>query len=166
MAGLTGYDCEGVLTIDSISMNRPAFAIVGDEDGEGALTQLWATTEQRGDDRIVPGAAGMIPYRRRETRTEHLLRLLVVGDVDETGAAVADSRVGLAANLAYVESNVVQPTNTGDGTRPATLTVFGQTTRTADIHVLGLTQRSRWLSETKSLYIGTLRISIPAGRFA
>jgi hypothetical protein len=163
--GLVGYDAEGVLTIDSVVMNRPAWAVIGDENGEGSLTQLWVTTEQRGGDRIVPSAAGVIPYRRRVTATEHLLRLVVVGDVDDAGLPVADQRVGLAANLAAIKSTVVDPTNVGDGTRPATLTVFGQANRSANIHVLGLTQRIRVLKENGSIFVGTLRISIPAGEF-
>lgn len=176
MAGLSNFDCEGVLTVGSttvpetasISMNRAAWAVVGDDTGTGGLLPLWITTEQRGQDRVLPGTAGVIAYRRRETVTRHDLRILVVGDVDQDGTAVADHAQGLAANLAYLEANVIQPAysvNQIDGTRAATLTIPGLTTRTADIHILGLvTQRYR-LNSTGSLFEGTLQISIPAGRF-
>ena len=100
MAGLNGYDCEGTLTIGGISMNRLAWGVFGDESGTGGLVPLWVQTEQRGQDRVLPGAAGVIAYRRRETVTRHDLRILVVGDVDSAGAPVADHAEGLAANLA------------------------------------------------------------------
>lgn len=165
MAGINNFDCEGTLTIGGISMNRLAWSVLGDEFGNGGLVPLWVTTEQRGSDRIVPGAAGVIPYRRRETATTHSLRLLVVGDVNQNGVPNADARIGLAANLDYLESNVIQPTNTGDGTRAATLTVFGQTARSANIHVLGLIAREYRLGVQQSLFVGTLEISVPSGRF-
>ena len=165
MAGLNSYDCEGTLTIGGISMNRLAWGVFGDEEGQGGLLPLWFQTEQRGQDRLLPGATGVIAYRRRETVTQHELRILVVGDVDSAGAAVSDHAEGLAANLAYLESNVIQPTNLTDGTRAATLTVPGQATRSANIHVLGLVPQSYRLASAGSLFIGTLQISIPSGRF-
>jgi len=165
MAGLSNYDCEGVLTIGGISMNRPAWAVVGDEQGAGGLLPMWFQTEQRGQDRLLPGATGVIAYKRRETVTRHDLRILVVGDVDQAGAAVVNAAEGLAANLAYLESNVVQPTNLTDGTRAATLTVPGLAQRSANIHVLGLVTQTYRLNSTGSLFIGTLQISIPSGRF-
>lgn len=165
MAGLSNYDCEGVLTIGGISMNRAAWAVVGDEQGAGGLLPMWFQTEQRGQDRLLPGAAGVIAYKRRETVTRHDLRILVVGDVDQAGAAVVNAAEGLAANLAYLESNVVQPTNLTDGTRAATLTVPGLAQRSANIHVLGLVTQTYRLNSTGSLFIGTLQISIPSGRF-
>lgn len=165
MAGLNSFDCEGVLTIGGISMNRAAWAVVGDDQGAGGLLPLWFQTEQRGQDRLLPGTAGVIAYRRRETVTRHDLRILVVGDVDQAGAPVVDRAAGLAANLVYLESNVIQPTNLTDGTRAATLTIPGQTQRSANIHVLGLVTQSYRLSTTNSLFEGTLQISIPSGRF-
>jgi hypothetical protein len=165
MAGLSSFDCEGVLTIGGISMNRAAWAVVGDETGLGGLLPLWIQTEQRGQDRLLPGAVGVIAYRRRETVTRHDLRILVVGDVDQAGATVANAAQGLAANLAYLETNVVQPTNLTDGTRAATLTVPGLATRSANIHVLGLVPQTYRLNSAGSIFIGTLQISIPSGRF-
>jgi hypothetical protein len=166
MAGINDYDCEGTLTIASVSMNRAAWAVLGDDTGQGGLLNLWVYTEQRGSDRIVPSAAGAVAYRRRETVTRHDLRLMVVGDVDENGTATANSLIGLAANINYLESNVIQPTNTGDGTRAATLTVPGQSTRSANIHVLGFQPQEYHLGDTQAILVGTLQISIPAGRFA
>jgi hypothetical protein len=79
---LNSYDCEGTLTVGGISLNTPAWAVQGDEDGALGLLALWVVTEQRGQDRLLPSVAGVIPYKRRETATRHDLRMLIVGDVD------------------------------------------------------------------------------------
>ena len=165
MGAINNFDCEGTLTIGGISINRAAWAVLGDNTGQGGLLPLWIYTEQRGEDRILPNAAGVIPYRRREAPTRHDLRLLITGDVDQNGAAVTDSRAGLATNLTYLETNVIQPTAATDGTRAATLTVFGAASRSANIHVLGLVPQEYHLSETSTIMVATLQISIPAGRF-
>ena len=165
MAGLNEYDCEGTLTIGGESMNRLAWAILGDDTGRGGLLPLWITTDQRGEDRIVPSSAGVVAYQRRETVTRHDLRLIVTGDVDESGVATANAYQGLLSNLDYIESNVVSPTGLTDGTRAATLAMPGQTSRTADIHILQLIARQYYVSDTQALFEGTLKISIPAGRF-
>lgn len=166
---LRNNDIEGTLTIGGISMNptNGAWGVIGDERGEGGLVKLWVDYDVRGEDRLLPGATGVIPYRRRMTVTRHDLRLLVVGDVDgQTGAPVADSRSGLRANLEYLRANVFAPVASTSGTRAATLTVPGGATRSADIHVLGVVTQSYALVECGSIWIGTLQISIPGGRFA
>lgn len=160
---------DGVLTIGGISLNptNGAWGIVGDERGEGGLVQLWAEFDVRGQDRVLPGANGVLAYRRRITATRHDLRLLVVGDViGQTGAPANNPREGLAANLEYLRANVLAPVASATGTRAATLTVPGQSNRSADVHVLGLVTQSYMISGCHGLYVGTLQISIPAGRFA
>lgn len=167
--GLSNNAPEGVLTIDGISMNpaNGAWGVFGDKLGEGGLVQLWTDYDVRGDDRLLPGANGVIAYQRRLTVTKHDLRIIVAGDViGSTGLPASDDREGLAANLAYLNTNVVAPVASATGTRAATLTVPGQATRAADIHVLSLKTQSYLLMECGSVLVGTLRISIPAGRFA
>lgn len=146
-------------------MNTPAWSAQGDENGQNGLLGMWVLTTQRGEDRILPGALGVIPYKRRETATRHDIRFLVVGDVDQAGAPYADATEGLATNLAYLESNVIQPTNLTNGTRAATLSVPGQATRSANIHVLGLVPQRHHIGSTAAIFVGTLQISIPSGRF-
>lgn len=163
---IENYDCEGTLTIGGILMNRAAFAIIGDDVGEGGLLQLWAETEVRGSDRLIPAAAGVIPYQRRLKDKLFDLRLLVCGDVTQAGVANADFKAGLVTNLAYIYTNVVAPTGTGDGTRAATLTFSGVTSRTANIHVLGMRKVRYNLAADSAIWEGLLSISIPAGRFA
>lgn len=154
------------MTIDGISMNRPAFAIVGDERGEGGYVKLWADFDVRGEDRILPSATGVIAYQRRMTVTRVDFRLLVVGDVDEAGAPVADSVVGLQDNIEYIRSNVIAPVATSTGTRAAVLTMPSGATRSANIHVLGVVTQTYGIAECGSIWIATLQISIPGGRFS
>lgn len=163
---LTNYAAEGNMTIGGIDMNRPAFAIIGDERGEGGFVKLWADFDVRGEDRILPSATGVIAYPRRMTSKRFDFRLLVVGDVDQAGTPVADSRIGLQNNIEYIRANVLAPVVSSTGTRAASLLMPSGATRTADIHVLGLVTQSYGLQECGSLFVGTLQISIPAGRFA
>jgi hypothetical protein len=161
VAGIENYDCDGTLQIGSVIMNRPAWMIGADESGEGGLLALITNIEQRGQDRILPTATGVIPYPRRNTATVHELRLLVVGDVDQAGADVADPTAGLVANLRYIMTNVVTPPGGTAGTRAATYTPpGGGTAATGNIHVTGLRQEGYYL-RAKAGWIGRLVISIP-----
>lgn len=160
---------EGSMTIDSIDMNptNGAWGIVGDERGQGGYVPLWAGFDIRGDDRILPSVTGVIAYQRRRTVTRHDLRLIVVGDIiGQTSTPETDTRVGLEENIEYLRENVIDPVNTMAGTRSAILTMPSGNTRIADIHVLSVTTQSYMLRECNSIWIATLHISIPSGRFA
>lgn len=168
MAGLYDYDCDGTLVIGGVSMNCPAWMVGADETGDGGLLSLITTTSQRGSDRILPGAAGVIAYPRRKTVTEHEFRIVVIGEVDRFGALAVDHNAQLVANLQYIVANVVDPVGTGDGTRAATYTPPGSAPLTADIHVVGLVQTSYALAVAtgdKAIWEGRLLISIPEGSF-
>lgn len=161
-------DNDGVLTIDGISMNptNGAWMIQGDKTGNGGLLQLWIEFAIRGEDRVLPGAPGVIPYQRRMTVSPHQLALTVVGDtIGETGAAEFDQRVGLQTNLLYLRENVFLPVNTQAGTRAAILDTPDGTQLCADIHVLHVSTQQYHLHECGSIWIGTMHISIPAGSF-
>lgn len=160
---------EGSLTIDGFAMANQfgAWGIVSDERGNGGLVKLWADFEVRGEDRILPSVPGFLSYQRRITETRVDLRLLVTGDIDgQTGAVQADAIAGLEANLELLRAGVIAPVDTQAGTRAATLTMPSGGTRTADIHVLQVTTQSYLLQECGSLWIGTLHIDIPEGRFS
>lgn len=169
MAGIIDYDCEGTLTIGGISMNRPAWAILGDEQGEGGLLGLITNVAQRGSNRKIPGSAGVLAYRRRVDETEHELRILVAGDVNSSGVATSDHNQGLAVNLDYLYTNVIAPVVSTTGTRSASLVIPGLATRTANIQVTGLQQTEYHLAPNGrdgAIWEGRLQITIPAGRFA
>lgn len=158
---------EGSMTIDGIAMNNAfgAWGIIGDERGQGGYLPLWADFDVRGKDRILPTAVGVIAYPRRVTATRRDFRLIVVGDVDRLGAPNTDPIAGLQANLEYLRTNVIAPVATTTGTRAAVLTMPSTATRSADIHVLGVVTQSYNLASCGAIWIGTLQISIPSGRF-
>lgn len=164
MPGINDFACEGALTIGGISMNRLAWAVLADDRGSNGLLQAVTLIEVRGEDRILPGAVGVIPYQRRLTSVRMDFRIIVIGELNSAGAANADHTAGLIANLKYLYANVVAPTGTGDGTRPAVLTLPGQAAVAANIHVVGLDVQEYQLG-TEAVWIGTLQTSIPTGRF-
>jgi hypothetical protein len=165
---LVNNAAEGTLTIDGVDMNigNGAWGIIGDEKGTGGYVQLWADFDVRGDDRILPSVTGVIAYQRRRTVTRHDFRLIVVGDViGSTSAPETDTRVGLEENIEYLRENVIDPVDTATGTRSAVLDMPSGNQRAADIHVLGVTTQTYKLSECGSIWIATMHISIPSGRF-
>lgn len=146
----------GNLTIGGVAMMCPAWRIEN-------LYELWLPGDQRGTDRTRPGTAGSYPVRRYATATRKSLRMLIVGDVDRTGASSSTKLTGIYTNIKYLNDNVVVPTGTTDGTRSAVLTVPGGTTITEPIHVTGLDVSD--VREDGGWVRAVLEISIPSGRF-
>lgn len=165
MAGLFNYDCEGTLTIGSILMNRLAFMTQADENGNGGLSQFLTLADQRGEDRILPGTAGVIPNKRRLTVTKLSIRLVVVGDILYDGSTPSTPKIGLFTNLKYIYDNVVVPTGTGDGTRAVTVVLPGPFTGTGTAHITRMDTVTQKLADDGAVWEGQLGISIPAGRF-
>lgn len=160
MGALVHYGRTGTLTIDGLSLNGPAWDVPD-------LSPLWVSGAIRGDDRLIPGAAGVIAYPRRRTVTEVDLDMIITGDVDQSGDDYPDAVEGLEANLEVLRATIVEPVTTGTGTRSATLTMPSGASRTGDVHVIKLDcgpvvalfhQRARMRA--------TLTLSIPAGRLA
>lgn len=156
---ITNYGCTGTLTIGGVLLNCPAWDIPD-------LTTLWIEAAQRGDDRLIPGVAGVIPYRRRLTTTEHTLAMVIVGDSTSGGVLVTNAWQGLEANVGYLRDYVVDPTNIGDGTRFAILTLPSGAVRTANIHVTGMRVSSAEGADGLFTVLNAaMTISIPTGRF-
>jgi hypothetical protein len=126
------------------------------------LIDLWLPADQRGQDRLIPGSAGVLAQQRRDTVTRRSLRLTIAGDVTYTGATTGDAFERLQINIDYLRANIVAPTGTTNGTRSAVLTMPDATTRTEDVHVTGFelsgyAEDARWAR-------GVLELSIPSGR--
>jgi hypothetical protein len=145
----------GNLTIGGVAMFCPAWRIDN-------LYELWLPQDQRGSDRVRPGVAGSFPVRRYAEATKRSLRMLIVGDVDRTGAATSSRLVGIYANIVYLRDNVVVPTGATDGTRSAVLTVPGGSTITEPVHVTGFEVSD--LREDGAWVKAVLELSIPSGR--
>lgn len=146
----------GNLTIGGVAMFCPAWKVQN-------LPELWLPAEQRGTDKVRPGVAGRKAIKRRDDATRRSLRMIVVGDVDRTGAASSSKLTGLYTNIAYLRDNVVNPTGATDGTRSAVLTLPGGATLTEPVHVTGmeisdLRQDGGWARLV-------IDLSIPSGRF-
>jgi hypothetical protein len=143
-------------------------------DGDGLLSMhcaawdatdvrgLWLPAVQRGQDRIIPGAGGMLAKRRRRNLTAHSLPFVVTGWATPEGAVPADCSdegvvAQLVANIRTLKTAILDPTGVGDGTRAAQLTLPTAEVLTANIHVLGLTR----VGNSKHTMAFTLDISIP-----
>lgn len=167
MPGFEDYDFEGTLTIASFAMCRAAWAVLGDEQGEGSLFDLITAGEMEGEDRKLPYLNGYVPYPRRLPPTVHDLRLLVCGDVTSTGSVNSDYQQGLAVNLALIRSTLFESaTPAADGTLSASVTIPGWGTKTANVHMLALKRNRMNIWRDMAVWDGTLQFSVPAGRFA
>lgn len=157
------YAHEGTLTINGVSMNRAAWMVGGDETGQGGLLPLYYKLEKRGDNRLIPAAAGTVAYPKRVTETTHSLRLAVNGDVDLNGAETANSRTGLAVNLKYIADNVVKHSA---ATASASLALSGMTTISGNVQVIDMIEDRYNLDDDQAIWTGTLRLLIPSGFLA
>ena len=155
MPALTYNTAAGDLTINGVPMMCPAWKVLN-------LLELWQPADQRGNDRLIPGSAGVLAQQRRDTVTRRSLQLLIVGDVNRNGTAQTDKFEGLQANVDDLRINVAAPTAIGDGTVSAVLTMPDGTTRTEPVHVVGF-EFGNFRADAAWLR-AVLTISIPSGR--
>lgn len=163
MAGFDFSTVEGNLTLNGIPMKTRAWTCPD-------LTPLWLPAAVRGQDRILPGATGVIAHRRRKTVTQYALDFRIAGISNEDGEA-PDGGSGngpeefeqLEYNLTYLRTYVIDPRTSPnlDGTVPGVLTMPSGAERTANVHVLGFTVNAR----VAHVLQGVLDISIPSGGF-
>lgn len=161
---LVNPDCIGDLSISGVSLNTPAWMTLN-------LERLWYQPDVRGEDRLVPGVTGVIPYRRRITSTTYELEFFIVGDCDQAGTPHADGLLGLQANLEYLWVNVFTPLAAHPGTRPASLILPSGSTRTANVHVQfseGIVRviNNTICGQTRSAGMtGLITMTVPTGLF-
>lgn len=123
------------------------------------LHVMWEGADVRGEDRIIPFAHGVRPHRRYRTATTKSLELVIRGDLTSGGAPNADGHSGLWANVNFLRTNVVDPVATESGTRTAVLYLPDSTTRSGDVHVLGMELNPI----SYKVALATIDISIPNG---
>lgn len=141
------------LEINSVPLATPAWRIKD-------LSRLYGL-EVRGDDRILPGADGARPFRRRVTVRTVGLPLLVEGRFTHEGASNSNIWDGLDDNIDHLMTNVVTPATSTAGTRTAVWHRANGNIN-ADVHVEGFEPQG-W---GQGWVLFLLEISIPAGRFA
>jgi hypothetical protein len=159
MPALIDYACQGSLTIDSLSLNTPAWSVVD-------LTPLWAAFDTRGQNRLIPGASGVVAYRKRITERDHSLAIVIIGDVDENGDAHTDPVAGLEDNLDTLMA-VLAPD--AGATKSAVLTLPSGTTRTAEVQIESFEVIRTEIDVVSSQFAameGIITMTIPAGVFA
>lgn len=123
------------------------------------IGELWQGADHRGDDRRIPGAAGVIAYPRRADVTVRVLELTIMGFNDSAGAAHPNPRIGVEQNIDTIRT-VGEPIGIGDGTRTVTLELPTGATRSADCHVGPLKLGA---GVGPNAIRATLPISIPTG---
>lgn len=162
MAGFNFSTVDGNLTLNGVPMKTRAWTCPD-------LTPLWLTPAKRGQDRILPGAAGVIANPRRHTVTQYSLDFRVCGIANQFGVPTTGSGNGidefaqLEYNLDYLRQYVFDArfSPNPDGTVPGVLTMPSGEIRTADVHVLGFSVNAR----VSHVLQGVLDISIPSGGF-
>ncbi len=136
------------LSIAGIALATPAFRGVD-------LSDLLRPADQRGGDRVIPHG-GVVSKPRRRTVSKRSLPMVINGNLDQDGVAIANYRIGVDTHIAYLIANIVEPITTGTGTRSATL-VLAAASYTRDIHVEALDIRDR----DGPIVFATLQLSIP-----
>lgn len=142
------------LSIGTVNFATPAFDVQN-------IETLLDGPDVRGSDRIIPGTAGVRPYKRRATVSTRLLHLQIYGNKDRTGAATSGPLQGLIDNVSLLRE-ISDPVSTGAGTQTATLHLPAGGTLTASVHVGSNLQLT---AVSHSLIRGILTLEIIGGSF-
>lgn len=159
MAGFceSEYGCLGSLTVDGFPMNCPGWDLYG-------FQPVWSQIEVRGDEVVLPTAPGRRSYPSRRDQIEFEMTLYVTGEANQAGVAHGDPWVGLYDNLQTLKNNAFDAVPTGDGLRPAVLTLpDGVTTLSARIKFDGL--RASQEIENPRFAVFRTSMIVPSGAF-
>lgn len=116
--------------------------------------------ERRGEDRLIPGTAGVVANKRRRAPIVHTLNLLFDGRYTSDGIPVTDAHAGLRANISEVAA-IATPSALTNGTRTVVWTQPSGATLSAACHVGPLT-----IGEGRYAYaFATLDLVVPDGQF-
>lgn len=102
------------------------------------LSELLEPADVRGESVLVPRLHGRSPRPLKRDEREASVPFLFSGAVDRDGVEYEDHFSGLDTNRREFVDQVVAPLETGDGTRPLTVTLPDATVLEADATVLGL----------------------------
>lgn len=144
------------IEIDAVPLSTPAWATLN-------LPELLQPPPRRGNDRVIPNAAGQRPKRRLADEAKRTLMLLVVGDTDWEANVYTNKRGGLIANIDKLR----------ELTDPDPLVI----TKTAIVHYLDETGAAATVTGEVIIdgfewepwddtALATLEVTIPAGALA
>lgn len=164
--GFCDFGFDGVLTINpggvggtAMTLNNPAWDVP-------MLKTLLMEFAFRGDNLLLPQAAGRAALPLRMDQATHSLQLWVNGYVNQAGTAYTSTQTmdgtGMTTNLDTLFTNVFAPVVATPWTRGASWLMPNGTTRTAQVQFSPLRAVGNWDSR-EMLYQFTL--TIPSGRF-
>lgn len=142
------------LQIGSVVMNTPAWQVLNP-------MVLYQGPRARGKDRVIPGASGVRPGKRRPSVTQRSLEMLIRGDRAWDGSRHANEAIGLELNITHLRENLTDPDD-GGGTRvaqTATLTLPSGSTVAGSLHIESF-ELDYW--DTDALAV--LDVTLTAGR--
>lgn len=146
------------VVINSIALATKAFWL---EDP----TPLYEIASVRGDDRVIPFAAGQQALPRISDVIRVQLGLFVSGYFDTSDNAASNPRMTLKSNLDYIYTNVMAPNLSSPYTRSIVLHLAdGSTTKSSTCIVIPPFQPVR-VSDRGYVVKGVLDIKIPSGVF-
>lgn len=126
------------------------------------LSPLWGYPDERGQNRVIPGANGRRPYPRRKDETTYEMPMLIGGLTDRSGnPATGAPFEQLRSNIDFLRANVCGPWDGTTTTRTAKLTLPDDSELTAQVQcriTLGA-QNGEWIR-------AVLAVTVPAGGFA
>lgn len=146
---------DSYLVVNSVVLATPAWRILNLDD------EMSSDSDVRGQDRLIPGSAGVRAKKRRRAVTVKQFEMWIGGAYDQTGAAYSDRRMGLITNVEYLKANLGLGYATGDGTVTATWHRYDTTTKAAAVHVTHFEVSDLNKRDVKAV----LEISIPSGQF-
>jgi hypothetical protein len=151
-------DVDYYLVLNSVPLDTYGWRVLSYDD-------LLSGPVLRGDDVVMPTAAGVRPYPRRIDVAVRSLSVVVDGRFDEDGDPYDDPFEGMIVNRDYLRANLGIGLTTGDGTVPAVFNRGDLTDLAGDVTVLAM---SDWQTVAAREGFGSFRLdlSIPDGELA
>lgn len=143
------------LEIDGVPLSTPAWEHLD-------IHLLYSGPSTRGENRILPGAAGRRALPKRADETNRTLSLAIFGFERWDGEPYDDAVQGLWANIAHFTTTVIDTPLTPNGTRTARLVGNGVRDLSATIQVLGFEIDEAYSPAAVS---ASLDIAVLAGSF-
>lgn len=150
-------------TLNGVSLDTPAWTVVAP-----GYDELFNSPALRGEDLVMPTAAGVRAYPRVVTATVVSIPLLIIGQYTMAGAVNADPWVGLLTNRDYLRNNLGLPGTSGVNANRGTVVLAldrpgALATIDADVTFLGL-QGFQTIGYGEAL--ARIDLSIPAGELS